>query len=283
MSGDRAGELHGQLMERVAGLRSSIEWIEAMIKVARFTDYSMGNWLLLWVQAEARGTEVTQPAGYRTWQQLGRQVRKGERGYRILAPLVRKRETDAGDTERFVSGFRAATVFDVSQTDGDALPDIRPPKLTGVDIPGVTDAVVSLIEAEGFSFETGVLAGPNGTTFPLLKKVIVEAGLEPAQAMKTAIHELAHVLLHSSDWFECRSRIEVEAESVAYVVCGALGFDSAAYSVSYVAGWAEQSDDPNRVLLATAETIVRTARRIIADIDQQQKAVAPEHSSLSHF
>ena len=283
MAADRPVELHEQLMEQVVGLRSSTEWIEAMIKVARFRDYSMGNWLLLWSQAEARGTEVTRPAGYRTWQRLGRQVRKGERGYRILAPVVCKRETDTGDTERFVTGFRTATVFDVSQTDGDDLPDISPPTITGTDIPGVTDTIVSLIEAEGFSYETGVLAGPNGTTFPLLKKVVVEAGLEPAQTMKTAIHELAHVMLHSTDRFECPSRIEVEAESVAYVVCGALGFDSSSYSVAYVAGWAEQSDDPSRVLLVTAETIVRTARRIITDIDQQQKDAALQHSSLSHF
>jgi hypothetical protein len=86
---DRADELHQQLRAKVTKLRSSEEWLQAMTAAARFHDYSLGNWLLLWSQAEQRGTKVTRPAGYRTWQSMGRQVRRGERGYQILVPMIR--------------------------------------------------------------------------------------------------------------------------------------------------------------------------------------------------
>jgi len=111
----RADELHQDLLEQVARLRISDEWLEAMVTAARFHDYSFGNWLLLWSQAEQRGTTVTRPAGYRRWQSMGRQVRKGERGYGILAPVIRKVTVDrAGgeDTELRVVGFRVLAVFD---------------------------------------------------------------------------------------------------------------------------------------------------------------------------
>ncbi|MGH8926095.1 MAG: ArdC family protein [Acidimicrobiia bacterium] len=76
MSSERAEALHAELIDRVTALRSSAEWLEAMAAAARFHEYSFGNWLLMWSQAEQRGLSVTRPAGYRTWQQLGRQVRK---------------------------------------------------------------------------------------------------------------------------------------------------------------------------------------------------------------
>lgn len=95
----RADDLHQQLIDQVAQLRTSEEWLQAMVTAARFHDYSLGNWILLWSQAEQRGTTVTRPAGYRRWQSLDRQVRKGETGYRILAPTTRRVEVDRGDSE----------------------------------------------------------------------------------------------------------------------------------------------------------------------------------------
>lgn len=265
MSSERADTLHAALVEQVRSLRSSEEWIEAMVKAATFHQYSFGNWLLLAAQAEARGTTVTRPAGYRAWQKLGRNVKKGERGYQILAPLIRrtKRGNDDEPDGVIVTGFRAVTVFDVSQTEGDALPDVGPRQLEGIDSPDLFDAVVSLIEADGFSFELDELSGPNGTTSPLLRTVVVDSRLGSAQRAKTTVHELAHVRLHTDETIECRGRIEVEAESVAYIVCTASGLDTSTYSIPYVAGWAESTDDPIQTLLSTGETVVRAARTIL--------------------
>lgn len=272
MSSDRAEALHAELVERVIGLQSSAQWLEAMAAAARFHEYSFGNWLLLWSQAEQRGSSVTRPAGFRTWQQLGRQVRKGERGFQILAPMVRKmRDDEADESRRVVTGFRVATVFDVSQTDGDPLPDVGPRRLAGDDPTQLFHLAVDMIVGEGFNFGRARLSGPNGVTNPTTRTVVVDVRLEPAQRTKTTVHELAHVLMHSgTDSFECRGRVEVEAESVAFVVCRAAGLDPSAYSVPYVAGWAHDTEDPARTLLVTAETIVRASRRILSRIDQTQ-------------
>jgi hypothetical protein len=259
---DRADQLHRQLLDRVAELRTSEEWLQALTAAARFHDYSLGNWLLLWSQAEQRGTTVTRPAGYRTWQSMGRQVRRGERGYSILAPITRRlNRDDDTEPERVVCGFRVVHVFDISPTDGEPLPDVGPHRLSGDYDAHLLEATVGMIEEEGYTYTLAALKGPNGVTRPGSRQVIVDADLPGAQLTKTTVHELAHVLLHAGDGhIDCRGRVEVEAESVAYVVCAAAGLDTSAYSVPYVAGWAEGTASAEETLLRTGERIVATAR-----------------------
>ena len=283
MSNVTADELHEQLLERVGQLRTSEEWLAAMVTAARFHDYSLGNWLLMWSQAEQRGATVTRPAGYRIWQQLGRQVRRGERGYRILAPMTRRLPGEDAETEepkRIVTGFLVVSVFDVSQTDGEPLADIGPRLLTGPGDADLAHAAVGLIEEQGYDFSLGSLHGPNGLTRPTTKEVVVEESLDEAQRTKTTVHELAHVLMHASDGeIACRGRVEVEAESVAYVVCGAAGIDTSAYSVAYVARWAETTTEPERTLLATAERIVSAARRILEQLERSESFTVEPHQA----
>ena len=112
-------ELHDQLVAGIEGLVSSEQW-RAMLEIsARFHNYSFNNQLLIYLQCP----EATRVAGYRAWQRLGRQVRKGSRGIQILAPCRRRvsRVTSEGEqdeTERIeiLTGFRVVHVFDVSQT-----------------------------------------------------------------------------------------------------------------------------------------------------------------------
>jgi antirestriction protein ArdC len=283
----RADDLHQQLIDQVAQLRTSEEWLQAMVTAARFHDYSLGNWLLLWSQAEQRGTTVTRPAGYRRWQSLDRQVRKGETGYRILAPMTRRVKVDRGDseeTEHRVVGFRVVTVFDIAQTDGEPLPDVGPRLLAGDGDARILEAGISMIEEAGYEYSLAPLRGPNGVTRPGSRQVIVEAELEGAQLIKTTIHELAHVVMHAEDGhIDCRGRVEVEAESVAYVVCAAAGLDTSAYSVAYVARWAERTGDPDRTLLATGERIVTVARRILDDLQRSESFPSrPSETALSY-
>jgi antirestriction protein ArdC len=278
-----AAELHRQLLEEVGRLRSSEEWLRAMVAAARFHDYSLGNWLLLWCQAEQRGATLTRPAGYRTWQAMGRQVRRGERGYRILAPITRRitrDEDETQETERIVVGFRVVSAFDISQTDGEPLPDVGPRLLTGDGDARLLDAAIGMIEDQGFGFSLGRLRGPNGQTRPGVRQVVLEETLEGAQLTKTTVHELAHVLLHADTvGLECRGRVEVEAEAVAYVVCAASGLDTSGYSVAYVAGWAQGTADPDRTLLATGESIVAAARRILAVLEGTDAFSSRSHRS----
>jgi hypothetical protein len=70
---DRAGELHQHLLDQVTQLRTSEEWLQVMTMAARFHDYSLGNWLLLWSQAEQRGTKVTRSGRIPDMADMGRQ------------------------------------------------------------------------------------------------------------------------------------------------------------------------------------------------------------------
>ena len=102
--------------------------LSAFLKtMARFHRYSWGNQLLI----HSQRPDATRVAGFRAWLALGRAVRRGEKGIAILAPLVRKEPVfgvdQPEDADRCIVGFRTAYVFDVSQTDGDALPEIARP------------------------------------------------------------------------------------------------------------------------------------------------------------
>ena len=116
--------LHEQLQKSLHELVTSEDWQQALAVATRFHDYSFANTRLIWAQSLARGITPSRVAGYRMWQQLGRQVRRGERGLQILAPIVRKITLDNNDDEeRRVVGFRVVHVFDIAQTDGEPLPD----------------------------------------------------------------------------------------------------------------------------------------------------------------
>jgi antirestriction protein ArdC len=181
---------------------------------------------------EHAAAEATRVAGYRTWQALGRQVRRGEHGIAVLAPVTyRTQESATGTTDttepdecaRQLRGFKFEHVFDISQTDGEELPDVAPVALIGESPAGLWDAIVAQIEAEGFTACRGVCAnsGANGETSWSTPTVTVRDDLEPAQACRTLVHERAHIVLRHGDELRssgCRGRVEVEAESVAFMV-----------------------------------------------------------------
>src|SRR5262249_32862821 len=161
-----------------------------------------------------------------------------------------------------VRGFRAVYVFDISQTDGAQLPDTAPMLLQGGSVEGLYGRLAGQVAAAGFELlrEAPSLPGANGETVWRYRIVRVRDDADPAQATKTLAHELAHVLMHCADAAsmpaEPRSMREVEAESVAYIVCQAAGLTTETYSLPYVAGWAEGD---LRKVSATAERVITTA------------------------
>jgi antirestriction protein ArdC len=273
---DKAAELHAQLEQDFAELVSGEQWAAMLATASRFHNYSAGNVMLILRQCPT----ATRVAGYRTWQSVGRQVRKGERGIAILAPCVYRRrdvdETTGEETEhRGVSGFRVAHVFDVGQTDGQEIADVAPALLEGEAPAGLWDALAEQVAAAGFTLERGQCDGANGRTNYSTRTVTVRDDVDDAQACKTLAHELGHVLLHEHELtaFGCRGRLEVEAESVAYVVSQACGMATTSYSLPYVARWA---DGDVKVVKATAERVIRTAHAILAGIDAGEAAELQE-------
>ena len=244
-----------RLEEGVRGVFESARYRRYLAVMSRFHSYSANNCLLIAMQRP----DATLVAGYRAWQdKFGRQVRKGERGMRILSPVVVKakgegddvgeaRDGSAGDgPRRRLAGFRLATVFDVSQTEGRELPALGVDELTGgVARYEAATRTVSEISRSPVSFEDvpGGAKGFFSRSEP--KRIVIQKGMSQAQTLKTAIHELAHSVMHDSGSegegpaLPGRATREVQAESVAFVVSSWLGLDTGDYSFGYVAGWSE--------------------------------------------
>jgi hypothetical protein len=104
----------------------------------------------------------------------------------------------------------------------------------------------------------------NGYCDFLNKVMAVRPDIAPAQALKTLIHELGHALLHGDEVGRSREIQEVEVESVAYIVCDALGLNTGDYSFAYVARW---SDGSTELVKDTAERVVRCAKKILTALD----------------
>jgi hypothetical protein len=211
--------------------------------------------------------EATRVAGFKAWKEHGRYVRQGERAIRILAPARYKVTDEATGEDRWaLRGFTVANVFDVSSTDGRELPDVAPVLLSGAGCADLFDGLTAQVWSSGFAVERGDCHGANGSTSFDTRTVRIRDDVEPAQSTKTLVHELAHVLLHSPDkitYAANRPLCEVEAESVAYIVCSNAGLVSDDYSLPYVARWA--NGDPT-ILKATADRVVKTAQAVISGL-----------------
>ena len=265
---DKLTEAHRRLAQAVADLVSGDDWQAFLALAAKLHGYSARNVMLILSQA----AWATQVAGYRTWQQLGRQVRAGAKGIAILAPCRYRnaphddnddgQDDDSGATSGrvVVRGFRVVYVFDVSSTDGAALAQaVRPQLLRGEAPAGLWDGLAEQVAAEGYTVERGDCGGANGLTRCDTRLVRIRDDVDDAQACRSLSHELGHVLLHDGTEYaaRCRGRAEVEAESVAYLVCSSAGMDADPYSFAYVAGWS--GGDPNAVH-AAAERVLGCAQ-----------------------
>lgn len=137
-------------------------------------------------------------------------------------------------------------------------------QLTGTVDHGVTALMEAHLEADGWAIERRPLPGrANGYTHPERRTVALDSGLSAKQEAKTLIHEAAHILLgHTDDmseYAEHRGLMETEAESVAYIVAGLARFDTSAYSIGYIAGWANADTD---LIRSTAARVLKTAHQI---------------------
>ena len=258
---ERVAELTERLENGVKELYASDNYAQYITAMAKFHHYSFGNALLILFQRP----QATQVAGYNTWKQLGRQVKRGEKGIMILAPCnfraSLEREKIDPLTGQALLGpdgkpltekvkispnrFKIAHVFDLSQTEGRELPQIGVSELTGdvADYTGIYNRLTALsplpVVQEDFQ------RSAKGYTSFTENRIVVKPGMSQVQTIKTLVHEIAHAKLHKPDDIldvprpDERRRKEVEAESIAYVVCQHFGIDTADYSLAYVAGWSK--------------------------------------------
>ena len=241
----------------------------------RFHHYSINNQILIAMQRP----DVTLVAGYNSWiKNFERHVVTGEKGITILAPMKRlvEVETERADengnaiVEQVEQiSFRPVTVFDVSQTDGKELP--TPINNLEGTVDRFNDFMSSLRVASPFPFNImAVESRANGWCDHVSETIVIKAGMSELQTIKTAIHEVAHGRVHEQR-NKSREQMEVEAESIAYVVCQHYGLDTSEYSFGYVASWANAQED-NDILKNCLETIRTEANAIIDIVDRELDA-----------
>jgi antirestriction protein ArdC len=231
--------------------------------MSRFHRYSWGNVLLIYSQRP----DATHVAGFHAWLRMQRYVRKGEKGIVILAPMVgRKRSNDdelAEDEHTRLYGFRAAHVFDVSQTEGEPLPEFA--KVNG-DPQDTTERLKQFIVTKSIALEYDDRIRPaHGLSSG--GKITILPGLSSAQEFSVLVHEAAHELLHRGERRAQTNQVvrETEAEAVAFVVSTAIGLDPGTSSSDYI-----QLHSGDKATLAESLGYVqRTAAEIL-------KAILPE-------
>ncbi|MCU1416123.1 MAG: hypothetical protein JWP32_297 [Schumannella sp.] len=279
----QAEALHNSISDQVEQLRESDRWTAFLDFAKAFHAYSLNNLLLILSQMP----EASQVAGFRKWQALGRQVRKGEKAIRIFGYSTKKitEEDENGDeVEKRVARFPILSVFDIGQTDlieGAQDAGTLTTQLTGADDFGIVDALSTYLVEEGWTVEFRPIQGTkNGYSDPEEMTVVIDADLSPEHTAKTLIHETAHVILgHTEDlaqYLEHRGLMETEAESVAYVVAGMVGFDTSAYSVGYIAGWSEGDAD---LIKSTATRVLRAAHQIAEILDPDDEDADTEDAA----
>lgn len=274
-------ELDDLTQKMLAGVQEAFhsgrfqDYLKAM---SRFHLYSYRNSILIYTARH----DATLTAGYKTWHSLKRHVKKGEKGIRIFAPykvkvIVPPREKDGEPEEKHIIKFRPVFVFDISQTEGEPLPEIAPPlKGDREDFSKVLKAVESITDYS-VSFEDIPEPDTFGYCQYSTKKIVLRNGISQAQAMKTLFHELAHSRLHNLSMDKAQK--EIEAESISFVVSEHLGLDTSSYSFDYLASWSKGMETEQ--LCELLEGIQSHAHEMIQQLEQalqQQKLVSQEIS-----
>lgn len=255
------------LEEGVERITSGEEFARYLRFSARFHRYSARNCLLILAQRPG----ASRVAGYNRWREMGHQVRRGEEAIRILAPVSRTVEDEGtGEKVRALIGFRVVSVFDVSQTDGEPLPEApRPEDLAPDDPAGVASRVYGglslLCDARGLAVELRDLpTGHYGSYDPKGGRIMLNRTLSGVNRATTLTHELAHHLLHRRDDGASTKAIrETEAEGVSFAVFSYFGFDTSRFTFAYVARHAKEPG----VLKAALDRIQKATHELIEAVE----------------
>jgi len=244
----------------VMALLDKNEWARWLKYQANFHSYSWRNTILIMMQYEG----ATRVAGYRTWQKLGRQVNKGEKSIRILAPMIGKQRNDDGSESTRIYGFREVSVFDINQTSGEELPSICH-ELGGDDLKEMLR--VAAIEAPLPVIFDDLREGLHG--FVNSSKIVVRAGDPVNDQFQTVLHETAHYELGHIDGRKVATeQAELEADSVAYVVGQHFGIEFGDFTFGYLASWVSgDAEALHNGIKDSLQVISNAAKKIIGKLE----------------
>ena len=297
-------EISERLEQGVKEIFTSERYTEYLNTMSKFHNYSFNNTLLITMQKP----EATLVAGYQAWQKkFNRHVKRGEKGIQIIAPapIREKQEIEKIDpvtkepvigedgqpeteiVEMVIPRFRVTTVFDVSQTEGEPIADLDVPELTGSvqfydtfmqALQNISPVPIRMMNVEGEA---------KGYYHHTEKYIAIKEDMSNVQTMKTGVHEVSHALLHDREVMDAEGVLkdqttkEVEAESIAYIVCNHFGLDTSEYSFTYIASWCESRD--MKALKASMDTIRKTSAEIIGNIEEQMHEIEMERPIRETF
>jgi hypothetical protein len=279
MADDKVRKLAEEALNRLsadleAGKSESLKnYLAAM---SRFHRYSWGNVLLI----SAQRPDATQVAGFHTWHDLGRWVKKGEKGIMIFAPLL-VREKDATRTDVAkgatkpdqifrLAGFRTAYVFDASQTEGRPLPEFA--KTTG-DPKDYGEKLKTLVAKRGISVEYDPSIAPAlGVSSG--GRIRLAPGMAPAEEFSVLAHELAHEMLHHRKDTAPLPKVvrETQAEAVAFVICRSVGLETNTAAADYIALY----NGDKKALGQSLSVIQETSAQILEELLPEKRMTEPE-------
>jgi antirestriction protein ArdC len=286
---DKLKEITDRLEAGIKGIFESGQYQTYLKTLSKFHRYSFNNCMLIAMQKP----DATHVAGFGAWRDnFKRNVMRGEHGIKIIAPAPYKttREKEKIDpksgrpltgkdgkpqteeVEVTVPAYKVVSVFDISQTDGEPLPEIGVDELTG-DVEHYQDLFSALEKTSPAPIEFKNIEGAaKGYYSQAEKRIAIQEGMGELQTLKTAIHEIAHARLHDIDRNAPKDIVrpdqetrEVEAEGLAYVICQRYNLDTSDYSFGYIAGWSGTRELD--VLKASLDTIRKEANAIITEAD----------------
>ena len=287
MNKDRVEDLTKLIDEKIDALINSNDWKEYLKFASAQYRYSWNNQFLIWFQSSVRGFEATYVRGYKQWEAIDRTVKKGEKAMYVLAPMLAHRCMQKGceakakyfrdgriyicikdsnhKVGKFLVGFKDVPVFDISQTEGEDIPQITLKDKCENAKPEIWDALVSLAESHDFKVIIGNAKGAEGYCSHDKKEIVISSNADFGYQVKILAHEVGHLLMHKDikDYQQQRARYETEAEGVAWVVCEALGVHSAEdnYSFGYIATWGK--DNTKQLVKKSLQTITKTSQKIL--------------------
>lgn len=304
-SKDRMREIVDSIENGIKELFESDKYRQYLSTMSRFHRYSVNNTMLIYMQRP----DATHVAGFNKWRdQFGRNVLKGEKGIRIIAPTPYKKkieeiktdpETNAPvldadgkaiieEKEIRIPMFKVVSVFDVSQTSGKPLPQLAA-DLSG-NVQQYEVFMEALRRASPVPMEIKPVAHDTDGFFSIkAQSITIRAGMSEVQTVCAAVHEIAHAKLHDYEHMteladdgetilvpgeKSRNTEEVEAESISYAVCQYYGIETGENSFGYIATWSQGKE--LKELRASLETINKTASELITNIDRHFAEICKE-------
>lgn len=288
-------ELTDKLEQGINELFESDKYKDYLNTMSKFHNYSLNNVILISMQKP----DAKLIAGYNAWKNIHhRQVKQGEKAIKIFAPApytikVLKDKIDP-DTHKPVldnygksvqeeveikkPAFKIVNVFDVSQTDGKEILSIVNELKKDVEDYEAFFSAIKSISPVPIIFDK-ISNGAKGYYSPAKQRIVVQEGMSELQSLKTLIHEIAHARLHSISELD-RFTKEVQAESIAYVICQHYGLDTSEYSFGYIAGWS--SNRELNELKESLNVIRLSASEMITEINQGIEELQKDEKSTEN-